>query len=67
MLEEMDRTRFMKALRPKVMGVWNLHVNAQDQPLDFFASFSSISGQYGNPAPAATTAADLYAPAAIFM
>ena len=66
MLEEMDRTRFMKAFRPKVMGAWNLHVNTQDQPLDFLVNFSSISGQYGNPAQgnyaAANTFLDMFAP-----
>ncbi len=48
-LEEMTHERFMKAVNPKMLGTWNLHIATLDIPLDFFVMFSSISSIYGNP------------------
>jgi acyl carrier protein len=38
-----------KAMAPKIMGAWNLHVLTTDASLDFFVLFSSISSIVGNP------------------
>lgn len=48
-LADMDKSRFSKVMAPKVMGVLNLHQYTEDEPLDFFISFSSISSLIGNP------------------
>ncbi len=59
-LADMTHERFMKAVRPKVMGAWNLHNLTLDQPVDFFASFSSISGEYGALAQSNYAAANVF-------
>jgi acyl transferase domain-containing protein/acyl carrier protein len=43
LLVEMDQDALRAVLRPKVQGAWALHECFQDQPLDFFALFSSVS------------------------
>ena len=42
--------QWQNATLPKVQGTWNLHntLREQEQPLDFFFLFSSISGMGGN-------------------
>jgi acyl carrier protein len=41
--------RMWKAMRPKMMGAWNLHVLTSDASLDFFVLFSSVTSIVGNP------------------
>ncbi|AFY75730.1 polyketide synthase family protein [Pleurocapsa sp. PCC 7327] len=41
--------RFAKVMAAKVKGTWNLHVLAQELPLDFFVSFSSAASLLGAP------------------
>jgi acyl carrier protein len=49
---DMSYEQWMKVIRPKVQGTWNLHkvTKARQEPLDFFllySSLGSISGQIG--------------------
>lgn len=44
-----DWERFRKVMAPKVAGSWNLHVNSQSIPLEFFIMFSSASSLLGAP------------------
>jgi acyl transferase domain-containing protein len=39
---QMDAASFLKVLRPKVHGAWNLHRAFAAMPLDFFVLYSSI-------------------------
>ncbi|NEQ51900.1 MAG: SDR family NAD(P)-dependent oxidoreductase, partial [Leptolyngbya sp. SIO3F4] len=48
LLQQMSWSSFTKVLAPKVMGAWNLHQLTQQQPLDFFVCFSSITALMGN-------------------
>jgi len=48
-LANLDEPRFRKALDPKMLGAWNLHVATQDLDLDEFISFSSFSAVIGGP------------------
>ena len=44
-----DPMEFARVLRPKVDGLFYLDLAAKDQPLDFFACFSSLAARFGNP------------------
>jgi hypothetical protein len=44
----MPHELFVKVIRPKVHGSWNLHVATLDQPLDFFVLLASIAGMVGD-------------------
>ena len=44
-----DTDRYMKVFRPKAFGAWNLHQATQEDSLDFFAMFSSVSSLVGIP------------------
>ena len=46
-LVNLDWSRFVKVLAPKVQGAWNLHTLTQDIPLDFFVLFSSVTALFG--------------------
>ncbi|KAL8695116.1 MAG: hypothetical protein Q9224_003449 [Gallowayella concinna] len=50
-LNNMSFDQWQAAVLPKVQGTWNLHreLLKQDQPLDFFFLFSSLSGLVGQP------------------
>ena len=48
LLVDLDRSRVERVMAPKVAGALNLHAATQDQPLDFFVMFSSISSLIGN-------------------
>ncbi|MBU1862271.1 MAG: type I polyketide synthase [Candidatus Omnitrophica bacterium] len=45
---DLNKERFRTVLAPKIVGALNLHTATQDQPLDFFISFSSIASLIGN-------------------
>jgi NADPH:quinone reductase-like Zn-dependent oxidoreductase/thioesterase domain-containing protein/acyl carrier protein len=45
----LNRESFLCALRPKMTGAWNLHVQTLAIPLDFFVLFSSFTALIGNP------------------
>jgi len=42
-MTRMDEERLLSVLRPKILGSWALHECFKDEPLDFFALFSSVS------------------------
>ena len=48
-IEGLTEDRMWKAMAPKIMGAWNLHVLTIDTSLDFFVLFSSFSSMTGNP------------------
>lgn len=48
LLQQMSWPGFAKVMAPKVLGAWNLHQLTQQQPLDFFVCFSSITALMGN-------------------
>ncbi len=49
-LEHMDESRFIKVLKPKVQGTWNLHELTENYNLDYFLTYSSIASCMGSPA-----------------
>ncbi len=46
-IQQQNREKFEKVLRPKVAGAWNLHQLTLNQKLDFFVCFSSIASVIG--------------------
>jgi acyl transferase domain-containing protein/ubiquinone/menaquinone biosynthesis C-methylase UbiE/acyl carrier protein len=48
-IELLDEERMWTAMRPKLLGAWNLHALTTDAPLDFFVLFSSVTSTIGNP------------------
>ena len=48
-LVQQNWSRFERVLAPKVAGAWNLHVQTQAMPLDFFVCFSSAASLLGSP------------------
>ncbi|KAE8141770.1 polyketide synthase [Aspergillus pseudotamarii] len=56
----MSHVEWTNVLLPKVQGNWNLHQATQGEPLDFFVSFSSISGILGQPGQANYAAANTF-------
>ncbi|KAI1102916.1 putative polyketide synthase [Jackrogersella minutella] len=44
----MSHETFIKVIRPKVQGSWNLHEATIDQPLDFFIMLASAAGMVGD-------------------
>lgn len=56
----MSHVEWTNVLQPKVQGSWNLHQATQGEPLDFFVSFSSISGILGQPGQANYAAANTF-------
>jgi len=47
-LLQFDHERFDAAVKPKVLGAWNLHTLTCDLPLDFFVLFSSAASLLGS-------------------
>ncbi|KAI1118030.1 hypothetical protein F5Y14DRAFT_447438 [Nemania sp. NC0429] len=45
---------------PNIKGAWNLHTLLDNEPLDFFVLFSSISGILGNPSQANYASANTF-------
>ena len=58
LLTNLDATRFLRVLRPKLDGAWNLHELTRDLPLDLFILFSSATTLLGNPGQANYVAAN---------
>ncbi|GLI78240.1 putative secondary metabolism biosynthetic enzyme [Penicillium ochrochloron] len=56
----MSHSEWTNVLLPKVQGSWNLHQVTKNEPLDFFVSFSSISGLIGQPGQANYAAANTF-------
>jgi acyl transferase domain-containing protein/NADPH:quinone reductase-like Zn-dependent oxidoreductase/acyl carrier protein len=48
-IEQLDEERMWTAMRPKLIGAWNLHTLTTDAALDFFVLFSSVTSTIGNP------------------
>ncbi|KAH8777320.1 hypothetical protein F5883DRAFT_639404 [Diaporthe sp. PMI_573] len=59
-LQGMSYEQWEKVIRVKCDGAWNLHLATQNQPVDFFTCFSSISTIVGNPGQANYSAANAY-------
>lgn len=47
-ITQLDQARFTTALKPKLLGGWNLHEATSDAPLDFFVMFSSVAALLGS-------------------
>ncbi|KAJ5645285.1 hypothetical protein N7507_011296 [Penicillium longicatenatum] len=56
----MSHAQWATVLLPKVQGNLNLHLATQNEKLDFFVSFSSISGLLGQPGQANYAAANTF-------
>ena len=52
--------QFEQVLRPKTIGAWNLHLQTQRIPLDFFLLFSSAASLLGNAGQAAYAAGNAF-------
>ncbi|NJN75106.1 MAG: SDR family NAD(P)-dependent oxidoreductase [Synechococcaceae cyanobacterium RL_1_2] len=50
LLQNQSWSDFVKVMRPKVQGGWNLHRVTQEQELDFFICFSSATSLFGSAA-----------------
>ena len=57
-LLEHDATRLRAALRPKLIGAWNLHELTRTRALEFFVLFGSVGGWIGLPGQASYAAAN---------
>lgn len=49
LVQRMDRSTFLRVLRPKIAGSWNLHRLFRDGELDFFVLFSSTGSVIAAP------------------
>jgi acyl carrier protein len=47
-LARLNAERLARVMRPKVRGAWNLHLQTQALPLDFFVCFSSVASILGS-------------------
>ncbi len=47
-LRQQSWEQFEQVMAPKVQGAWNLHWLTQQEPLDFFVSFSSVASLLGS-------------------
>jgi acyl transferase domain-containing protein/acyl carrier protein len=48
-LQEMGEEQFTRAIRPKILGAWNLHAATRELPLEFFVMYSSVAALLGPP------------------
>jgi acyl transferase domain-containing protein/ubiquinone/menaquinone biosynthesis C-methylase UbiE/acyl carrier protein len=48
LIERLSEEQMWKAMAPKMMGAWNLHVLTADAQLEFFVLFSSFASIIGN-------------------
>ena len=56
LFERTDADTYMRIMRSKIHGVWNLHSCLTSHPLDFFVNLSSASGTLGSRGQAAYAA-----------
>ncbi|GET38793.1 type I polyketide synthase [Microseira wollei] len=47
LMQQQNWEQFTRVMAPKVLGAWNLHALTQNQALDFFVLFSSVSSLFG--------------------
>ncbi len=57
---QLDETRMYKAVAPKMLGAWNLHMLTQELPLDLFVLYSSVTSLLGSPGQANYTAGNAF-------
>jgi acyl transferase domain-containing protein/NAD(P)-dependent dehydrogenase (short-subunit alcohol dehydrogenase family)/acyl carrier protein len=60
LIPDQDGERFETVARSKLDGSWCLHRFTQDDPIDFFVLFSSVSGTFGAPGQANYAAANTF-------
>ena len=48
LIQNMTQEQFLKVLKPKVTGTWNLHELTVNLPLEFFVMYSSLTAVLGN-------------------
>lgn len=60
LLRNQTTERFLRVLRPKVAGAWNLHQATRGMALDFFVLYSSAAALFGNPGQGSYAAANAF-------
>jgi acyl transferase domain-containing protein/acyl carrier protein len=60
LLGQQDDERFLRALRPKAQGAWNLHLLTRELPLDSFILYSSFVSLIGSPGQSNYAAANAF-------
>ncbi|XP_077865915.1 uncharacterized protein LOC144353199, partial [Saccoglossus kowalevskii] len=48
LMVNMSDDEFQTAVKPKILGAWNLHILTKDDPLDYFVLHSSMASVFGN-------------------
>ncbi|QDU54007.1 type I polyketide synthase [Aeoliella mucimassa] len=48
-MADMSLEQFDRAMLPKTLGAWNLHLATAEMPLDLFVMFSSVAAMIGSP------------------
>jgi acyl transferase domain-containing protein/NADPH:quinone reductase-like Zn-dependent oxidoreductase/acyl carrier protein len=59
-LLNLEPAQVERVLAPKAHGAWNLHLQTQHLPLDFFVCYSSMAVVFGNPGQANYSAANAF-------
>ena len=59
-LEHQNWSRYLRVMRPKIAGAWNLHRLTRHDSLDFFVLFSSIASLLGSPGQTNYSAANAF-------
>jgi acyl carrier protein len=59
-LLNLEPSQVERVLAPKAHGAWNLHLQTQHLPLDFFVCYSSMAVVFGNPGQANYSAANAF-------
>ena len=60
MIYQQSWDQFMRVMKPKVVGAWNLHMLTSDIPLDYFVLFSSVVSVLGAPGQSNYAAANAF-------